>query len=382
MTTGVRGRRDVALRLAGRARVRRERGRAAPPPRHPRRPTTTALIDLAVQRLPRAQPATRASPRPRPRRRALWGARLDRLAAGDGHHASCTPTSRPRSPPSSARTAALVFSSGYLANLGAVPRSPGRGLARGLGRAQPRVAHRRLPALPRRGRRGRRTATSQRSQAALADRAEQRALVVTDAVFSVDGEAAPLAALHDGGPRSTARPCSSTRRTRSAWSARVAAGLAAVTGLADEPDVVLTVTLSKALGSQGGVVLGPRQRWSSHLVDAARPSSSTRPSAPPLAAAALAALEAAGKPNPAAPRRRAPRGRPAPAVAVDGRAALGAPPTPPWWPSAAAPEAALLAAAVLRRAHGVRSAASGRRRCPTASRGCASPHAPTSPPPT
>ena len=31
-------------------------------------------------------------------------------------------------------------------------------------------------------------------------------------------------------------------------------------GLAGAPDVVMTMTMSKALGSQGGVVLGPGRR--------------------------------------------------------------------------------------------------------------------------
>ena len=44
---------------------------------------------------------------------------------------------------------ALVFSSGYTANLGAVVSLSGRGIAVGVGRADARVAGRRLPALAR-----------------------------------------------------------------------------------------------------------------------------------------------------------------------------------------------------------------------------------------
>jgi 8-amino-7-oxononanoate synthase len=40
-------------------------------------------------------------------------------------------------------------------------------------------------------------------------------------------------------------------------------------GLAGADDVVATVTLSKALGAQGGAVLGP-EAVTAHLVDAAR----------------------------------------------------------------------------------------------------------------
>ena len=47
-------------------------------------------------------------------------------------------------------------------------------------------------------------------------------------------------------------------------------GLLEEVGLAGAPDVVMTVTMSKALGSQGGAVLGP-VAVRDHLIDAARP---------------------------------------------------------------------------------------------------------------
>jgi 8-amino-7-oxononanoate synthase len=60
-------------------------------------------------------------------------------------------------------------------------------------------------------------------------------------------------------------------------------------GLAGAPDVVMTTTLSKALGSQGGVVLGtPAVR--DHLIDAARPMIFDTGLAPAALGAALAAL--------------------------------------------------------------------------------------------
>ena len=71
-------------------------------------------------------------------------------------------------------------------------------------------------------------------------------------------------------------------------------GLAASLGLADEPDVVLTVTLSKALGAQGGAVLG-RGAVVDHLVDAARPFIFDTGLAPASAGAALAALDVLAK---------------------------------------------------------------------------------------
>ncbi|WP_049569695.1 8-amino-7-oxononanoate synthase [Streptomyces sp. SBT349] len=116
----------------------------------------------------------------------------------------------------------------------------------------------------------------------------RRALAVTDSVFSDDGDAAPLSRL--------AAVC------RSAGAALVVddahglgvlgeggRGAVAAAGLAGAPDVVATATLSKALGSQGGVVCGPR-RVIDHLVNAARTLIFDTGLAPPAAGAALGAL--------------------------------------------------------------------------------------------
>ena len=91
--------------------------------------------------------------------------------------------------------------------------------------------------------------------AALGSRDEERAVVITDSVFSADGALAPLRELHD--------VC---RRHRALLIVDEAHGLGVrgggrgllhEVGLAGAPDVVMTTTLSKALGSQGGMVLGP-----------------------------------------------------------------------------------------------------------------------------
>jgi 8-amino-7-oxononanoate synthase len=115
-----------------------------------------------------------------------------------------------------------------------------------------------------------------------------RALVVTDGVFSVDGDLAPLTGL--------AAAC---RAHEAALVVDDAHGLGVVgpggrgtphaAGLAGAPDVVATVTLSKALGSQGGAVLGP-DRVIQHLVNAARTFMFDTGLAPAAAGAALAAL--------------------------------------------------------------------------------------------
>lgn len=115
-----------------------------------------------------------------------------------------------------------------------------------------------------------------------------RALTVTDSVFSVDGDAAPLAEL--------AAVC---RSHGAALVVDDAHGLGVLgdggrgavhgVGLAGSDDVVATVTLSKSLGSQGGAVLGPA-RVIDHLVNAARTFIFDTGLAPAAAGAALEAL--------------------------------------------------------------------------------------------
>ncbi|MER5769609.1 8-amino-7-oxononanoate synthase [Streptomyces sp. NPDC001985] len=118
--------------------------------------------------------------------------------------------------------------------------------------------------------------------------AGRRALVVTDGVFSVDGDAAPLAAL--------AGVC---RERGAALLVDDAHGLGVLgeggrgaphaAGIAGGAGVVATLTLSKSLGSQGGVVLGPAAVID-HLVNTARTFIFDTGLAPAAAGAALAAL--------------------------------------------------------------------------------------------
>ncbi|GAA4337337.1 8-amino-7-oxononanoate synthase [Streptomyces venetus] len=182
--------------------------------------------------------------------------------------------------------AALVFSSGYAANLAAVTALAPHGslivsdagnhaslidgcrLARG---ATQVVAHAEPDAV----------------RKALQTH-EGTAITVSDTVFSVDGDAAPLAAL--------AAAC---REHGAGLVVDDAHGLGVLgdggrgapyaAGLAGADDVVATVTLSKSLGSQGGAVLGPA-RVVEHLVNAARTFIFDTGLAPAAAGAALAAL--------------------------------------------------------------------------------------------
>nr|WP_235002599.1 8-amino-7-oxononanoate synthase [Actinacidiphila paucisporea] len=115
-----------------------------------------------------------------------------------------------------------------------------------------------------------------------------RAVVVSDAVFSVDGDAAPLAEL-----AAAARDSGAALLVDDAHGLGVLGdggrGALHAAGLAGAPDVVCTATLSKSLGAQGGVVLGPAAVID-HLVNAARTFIFDTGLAPAAAGAALGAL--------------------------------------------------------------------------------------------
>ncbi|MET9831640.1 8-amino-7-oxononanoate synthase [Streptomyces sp. NPDC006385] len=182
--------------------------------------------------------------------------------------------------------AALVFSSGYAANLAAVTALAPHGslivsdagnhaslidgcrLARG---ATQVVAH----AEPDAVRKALRTH-------------DGPGVVVSDTVFSVDGDAAPLDGLADA-----CREHDAGLVVDDAHGLGVLGdggrGAPHAAGLAGAADVVVTVTLSKSLGSQGGAVLGPA-RVIDHLVNAARTFIFDTGLAPAAAGAALAAL--------------------------------------------------------------------------------------------
>ena len=183
--------------------------------------------------------------------------------------------------------AGLVFSSGYLANLGAVTALSGPGTtvisdalnhasvvdACRLSRAEVVVAaHGNVDSV----------------EAALSSRTTERAVVVTDAVFSVDGDLAPLAALH-----AVTRAHGALLVIDEAHSLGVigadGTGAARAAGIAGQPDVVLTVTLSKSFGAQGGAVLGDGVVVE-HLINTARSFIFDTGLAPASAAAAMAAL--------------------------------------------------------------------------------------------
>ncbi|WP_088979634.1 8-amino-7-oxononanoate synthase [Micromonospora coxensis] len=162
---------------------------------------------------------------------------------------------------------ALVFSSGYLANLAAV-----RGLT------QPRTllvsdAHNHASLIDGCRISGAETVVTAHADvdavaAALAAAPGRPAVVVTESVFSVDGDLAPLADLHAVARRHGAPLLVDDAHALGVTGPGGAGGVAAA-GLAGEPDVVVTATLSKALGGAGGVVAGPAE-FVRHLVETGR----------------------------------------------------------------------------------------------------------------
>ncbi|MFD3430907.1 8-amino-7-oxononanoate synthase [Nocardia fluminea] len=183
--------------------------------------------------------------------------------------------------------AGLVFATGYAANLGVVTALAGRGTlvvsdagshaslvdACRLSRARVAIApHRDVAAIER----------------LLAERTEERALVLTDSVFSADGDLAPLADLHR-----VTRANGAILIVDEAHGLGVRGeggrGLVHELGLAGEPDLVITATLSKAFAAQGGVVLADA-RIRAHLIDAARTFIFDTGLAPAAVGAARAAL--------------------------------------------------------------------------------------------
>lgn len=163
--------------------------------------------------------------------------------------------------------AGLVFASGYAANLGAVTAlgGPGTLIVSDAGSHASlvdacRLSRSRVQVAPH--------ADVEFVETALATRAEPRALVLTDSVFSADGDLAPLQALHR-----VCRAHDALLLVDEAHGVGIRGvggrGLVHEVGLAGEPDVVVTATLSKSLAAQGGIVLGD-SRIREHLIDTAR----------------------------------------------------------------------------------------------------------------
>ncbi|GAA3251035.1 8-amino-7-oxononanoate synthase [Pseudonocardia petroleophila] len=122
----------------------------------------------------------------------------------------------------------------------------------------------------------------------LAGRTQAQALVITESINSIDGSRAPVRELHR-----ISRAHGAVLVVDEAHGLGVCGlggrGLCAAAGLAGLDDIIITATLSKALGSQGGVVLAPG-RVVEHLIDTARTMIFDTGLAPACAGSALAAL--------------------------------------------------------------------------------------------
>ncbi len=182
--------------------------------------------------------------------------------------------------------AALAFSTGYQANLGAVTAladsdtvivSDGHVHASLVDACRLARAH--VTVVPHND--------VEAVEIALARRSHPRAMVLVESIYSVLGDASPLVDLADVCHRHGA-----TLLVDEAHGIGVAGhgrGLVHEIGLAGRPDVIVTMTFSKALGSQGGAVLGS-EAVVQHLVNRARPFIFDTGLAPASTAAALAAL--------------------------------------------------------------------------------------------
>ncbi|HUB05071.1 MAG TPA: aminotransferase class I/II-fold pyridoxal phosphate-dependent enzyme, partial [Solirubrobacteraceae bacterium] len=114
------------------------------------------------------------------------------------------------------------------------------------------------------------------------------ALIVTDAVFSMDGDVAPLEEIVELAQRHRVRVMVDEAHATGALGPGGAGALAEV-GLEDQVDVIVG-TLGKALGSYGAFVAGDRV-MTQYLLNAARTFIFSTAPPPPAVAGALAALE-------------------------------------------------------------------------------------------
>ncbi|PQZ93777.1 8-amino-7-oxononanoate synthase [Arthrobacter sp. MYb227] len=222
------------------------------------------------------------------------GAAASRVATGtmpvhrDLEEALCSYTDRDQ---------ALVFSSGYTANLGILGALGGPGslmildahahasLIDGarISGAQVKIsAHNSVPDLKR-----------LLDENLTSDDFKPRVVVVIESIYSVLGDSAPLREFAqtcaDYGAQLVIDEAHSFGATHRGSATRAA-------GLAKDSSVIITATLSKSLGSQGGAVLFGGARASllrNHLANTARTFLFDTALAPPAAAAAHAALDLA-----------------------------------------------------------------------------------------
>lgn len=214
-----------------------------------------------------------------------WGAGASPLVVG---HASAHEKLERRLAEFEGTEAALLFSTGYAANVGAITALVGHGdcvfsdelnhasIVDGcrLSRAEVRVY-------------------PHNEAAALAEQLQdaknfRRRLIVTDGLFSMDGDLAPLAELAELADRHDAMLMVDEAHATGVFGAK-GRGTGEAAGVEDRIDVRVG-TLSKALGSIGGFVAGRRSLidW---LINKARPYIFSTALPPAAAAASVAAVD-------------------------------------------------------------------------------------------
>ncbi len=122
----------------------------------------------------------------------------------------------------------------------------------------------------------------------LREAGERASLIVTDGVFSMDGDVAPLAELAALAERHECRLMVDEAHATGALGPG-GRGSVAAAGLTDRVDVVMG-TLGKALGSYGAYVCASAE-LTEYLLNTARPFVFSTAPPPPVVAASLAALE-------------------------------------------------------------------------------------------
>ncbi len=185
------------------------------------------------------------------------------------------------------REAALLFSTGYMANLGAISALAGRGD----GLFQDRLNHASLldGGLLSRARLWRYPHGDIEALEARLQEHAGDALVVTDGVFSMDGDLAPLSGLAEVCERYGARLMVDDAHGLGVLG-QTGGGLTQHLGLAQAQVPVLVGTLGKAVGTAGAFVAGSRQLID-YLVQAARTYIYTTAMPPLLARVTRRSLE-------------------------------------------------------------------------------------------
>jgi adenosylmethionine-8-amino-7-oxononanoate aminotransferase len=241
--------------------------------------------------------------------------------------------------------AALVFSSGYLANVGALTALSGPDVLIVSDAANHasvidgcRLSRSRVIVTPH--------CDVDAVEKALISRDEEHAIVVTDAVFSATGDLAPIRALHE-----VVRRHNAILVVDEAHSLGVLGpsgqGAVHAADLAGEHDLVRVAPLSKALGAQGGAVLAAPEVIDM-LVNNARSFMFDTGLSPAAAGGALAALQLLIAEPELATRARSRAAELARALAASGLVPSRPSPSPtplpskPKPPAAAAPPAAIV----------------------------------------